>query len=65
MARNVARMGEKRSVYSDDRWESGRKGLAIDGGIILKRVLNKIGSEGKDWINLARYRAKWRAVEDR
>jgi len=34
-------MGEKRSMYSDDRWDSGRNGLAIDGGIILKQVLKK------------------------
>jgi hypothetical protein len=34
-------MGEKRNVYSDVCWDSGRKALALDGRIILKRVLKK------------------------
>jgi len=28
----------------------------------IKTSLKEIGSEGKDYINLARYRAKWQAV---
>jgi hypothetical protein len=38
------------------------EGLGIDGNIILKWIVKKVGWEGVYWIHLAQDRDKWQAV---
>ena len=66
MGEHVARMGERRCVYSAlvgksegetpvgkprRRWEDN-----------IKMDLQEVGSGGMDWIDLAQYRDRWRAL---
>ena len=43
------------------REERHLEGGNVDGKIILKRILKKWG-EAMDWLDLARNRARWRAL---
>jgi hypothetical protein len=53
-------------MYTEFWWGNPREGQhledpGVDGRIILK-LISRIGMEGMDWIDLAEYRNKWRAV---
>ena len=58
----MARKGERRGVY---RVSVGKRDhlvdLSVDGRIILTWI-KKLGGGGMDWINLAYYRGRWRAL---
>jgi len=64
--RNVARTGEGRVVYRvlvGKPWGKNHWGdPAIDGRVILRWILRKCDVGGMDWIELANYRDKWRAL---
>jgi hypothetical protein len=64
-AGQVARMGERRGAYRilvGDLREGDNLGEpGVDGRIILKLIL-KTWDGGMDWIELAQYRDRWRAV---
>jgi hypothetical protein len=53
-------MGEMRNTYEMLVWEPEGKrlleDLGLDGGIILKWILEKTGLEDVNWIHLAGYR---------
>jgi hypothetical protein len=59
-------MGKNRSerrILMGER--EGKRSLGkhfINGWVILKRILNKIGLEGMNWISVAHGRDNWQAV---
>jgi hypothetical protein len=58
-------MGHSRGTYKDlggDLTDRGNfEDLDVDGRIILQRIFKKWDG-GRDWIDLARYRDRWRAL---
>jgi len=63
---HVARMGEKRSVYRVLVGKPERKGPLRSPRHRwkdnIKMNLQEVGCEGMDWIDLAQYRDRWRAL---
>jgi len=66
-AGHVARTGERRGIYRalvgslKIRAHLGDPG--VDGSIILRKMnLQELGCEGRDWIELAQVRDRWRAL---
>jgi len=65
-AGHVARMGERRGVYSvligkpEGRRPLGRPRLRWEDNI--KMDLQEVGCEGMDWIDLTQDRNRWRAL---
>jgi len=65
-ARHVARMGERRGVYtvlvgkSEGKRPLGRPRIRWD--VNIKMDLQEVGCGGMDWIELAQARGRWRAL---
>jgi hypothetical protein len=63
---HVARVGEKKGVYSVLVGKPGEKDNledpGVDGGITLRWIFRNRDVEGVEWIDLAQDRDRWRAL---
>jgi len=61
-AEHVAYMGKRRGIYTGFCWENLRERPRHRWEDIIKIDFQEVGCGGMDWIELAQYRDRWRAL---